>query len=108
MNTLYEEKFSKRDLVGLNHLQYALELAYSDREVEGNVYESIVWSLARCKNLEIAQNKLELAINLIESYAVLLYFAGNIEHGSDFIAEIEEIDTELLVKTVQILNTRLP
>lgn len=70
MNTFKQEKFTKEDLKGLKHLWCMLD-CYGDLEVERKMYENLIWILARCSDIETAQNKLDLVNFLIESYGEL-------------------------------------
>jgi hypothetical protein len=106
MNNFFSKDFRRKELIGLEKLEYVLGLAYRDREVRQSIYESIIWSLARCENIAKAQSKLEAAISLIELYANLQDFTHEMETElNDFVAVIDEIiETELLYKALQDLR----
>src|SRR4051794_1191156 len=106
MNAFNQEKFTKEDLKGLESLWCTLD-CYGDLEVEREMYENLIWSLARCSDLETAQNKLDLVNFLIESYGELHDYNKEKMIGIDFMGIIEEIDTKLLEIIVPIIKEKL-
>jgi hypothetical protein len=106
MNTLFSGDFRIKDLHDLEELKYVLELTYGDWGIEKRIYENIIWSLARCTDLAAAQSRLDLITAII--YEELSFLVKGLK-VSDFLTVINDIDTDLLDKTLQELrgNTKL-
>ncbi|MDQ6598075.1 hypothetical protein [Bacillus salipaludis] len=98
MNT---RKFLKKDLEGLEYLEYVLDSKYGHWEVENSIYESIIWNLARCGDLATAQSKLDLCITILELYEELHCLVEELKTGDFF---MNDIDAELLDKALKDLR----
>jgi len=99
MEILGEVIFSEKDLDGLEELQCVLAFVYNDEKLMVSAYESILRNLVQSGNLYMAQNKLDLVINIIKS---LGDFLPSVEE--DVFAAIKEVYVEILDETVQSLK----
>jgi hypothetical protein len=99
MDILENVKFDEKDLVGLDQLQCALAFVYDNERLMVNAYESILRDLVQSRYLYMAQNKLDLVINIIQSLGKLL---PSVEE--DVFAAIKEVYVEILDVTIQNLK----
>lgn len=108
MKALMNARFSEKEIVGLDHFRYLLEVAYYDPLVVEVVYEKKIYSLSACRDAAAAQSMLDYEIDLLQYFTDMLYGVRDLEISNDVFDTVDEMDdVEFLEQMIQKWKVRL-